>query len=77
MSNFPACPRCGQDWVLPTRVVATGEMLQMCDECLATWPTGAEVLKATFTQLHEFLETRGLPGNSRMETVEGQSGTTQ
>lgn len=73
MSPLPACPRCGQDWVRPARIIVSGEVLQMCDECLATWPLGAEVLKATFTQLHVFLEARGLPDDTRMEAVETPS----
>ncbi|GAA1904415.1 hypothetical protein GCM10009814_37280 [Lapillicoccus jejuensis] len=70
MSTLPECPRCGQDYVRTARLVETGELFQLCDECLATWPLGAEVVKATFTQLDDFAETRGLPYNTGVEAAD-------
>ena len=37
-----ACLRCdGQNWVETYAIVDTGEHIQVCGECDATWPTAA------------------------------------
>lgn len=61
MSVYIECPRCGQGSVCPYRVVATAEILQVCDECEAVWPPGIDPTPTGFANLEDELARRGLP----------------
>lgn len=61
MSPYIECPRCGQGQVASYRIAATGDTLQVCDECDAVWPTGVEPVNAGFANLEDELSARGLP----------------
>jgi len=64
------CPTCDQGWVLPYRIIATKETIQLCEECEAVWSADVETLGGeryseggeigTFYSLVPFLEERGL-----------------
>lgn len=57
----PLCPRCKQGQVFPATILPTGEWIQVCEECDATW-LGSSVLSATsFCDLTTVLEERSLP----------------
>jgi hypothetical protein len=71
MSVYVECPRCGQGRVNTYRVVSTAEMLQVCDECEAVWPTGGDPAPTGFTNLEDELTRRGLPsGWEQLEEME-------
>lgn len=70
MSTLLVCPRCGQDYVRPARLVVTGEAMMMCDECLAVWALDQEITKPTFTQLSKFAADRGLPPDTPVTDVD-------
>ena len=53
--NTPDCPRCGQGWILQMRVRQTNERLQVCIECEATWPAGAQPTLKGFSDLWNHL----------------------
>lgn len=57
------CPACGQDWVGPMRIKATGKIIFICGDCETTWPSldavGGEQHGENFT---EFMEAQGLRG---------------
>jgi hypothetical protein len=80
MDHRKWCPRCGQGWVVPVRVTATGEIVQFCLECDATWRKDVKELGAerysetgepgTFMDLSTFLESQGLKyGPGAIENV--------
>lgn len=56
---------------MPYRIIATGEMIQLCEECEALWSHDVQTLggeryssggeKGTFWSLASFLKERGLP----------------
>lgn len=59
-SVAPLCPRCEQGQVFPAKIAITGELVQVCEECEATWDA-AEVLTAVrFRDFGTLLEERGL-----------------
>ncbi|MGF9562610.1 hypothetical protein [Neorhizobium sp. JUb45] len=61
---------CEQGWVVPYRIIATGENIQLCLECEAVWSHDVQTLgceryspdgeQGTFWSLVPFLEERGL-----------------
>ena len=57
------CPRCdGQGEIKVVRVQATGAMLQLCDECDATWPYGEMPSIESFQDFGTFMKANGLQG---------------
>lgn len=64
------CPRCDQGWVIPVRILSTGEIIQCCSECEAVWGENVDKLEAeryslggeqgTFCVLVPYLEVRGI-----------------
>ncbi|MFW0775488.1 hypothetical protein ACLRGI_20260 [Paenarthrobacter nitroguajacolicus] len=72
MSVYVVCPMCEQGRVETYRVKATGEVLQLCDECDSTWDVGAELSATEFGFIEDFLKERGLdPLWAELERVEG------
>jgi hypothetical protein len=58
-----SCPRCdGQGIVHTARIIATGEIVHLCDECDAIWPNGVEVRLNTFLDFQTYVEQFGLKG---------------
>ena len=60
MRNEIVCPRCGQDWVNPFRIVKTGELFQLCVECDAVWAIGIYPNMKVFGDFSVFMAERGL-----------------
>lgn len=58
------CPRCEQGWVVPIRIVATGQTIQFCMECDAVWDIDVETLRADrYSEFGEdVLDARSVPG---------------
>ncbi len=57
------CPRCdGQGEIKLVRVQANGAILQVCDECDATWPYGEMPNIETFQDFGTFMKAHGLQG---------------
>jgi len=57
------CPRCdGQGDVQVVRVNATGLVLQVCDECEATWLENEEPSLLTFRDFETYMRSFGLEG---------------
>jgi len=64
------CPRCNQGWVVPVRIMATGQIVQFCLECDATWGENIQELggerysetgePGTFMDLSTFLKRQGI-----------------
>ena len=50
------CPECGQDDLVRSRVVATGEIVEVCPECDAL----RDVASDTWHELDDYLATRGV-----------------
>jgi hypothetical protein len=58
-----SCPRCDQQGeVVLARILGTGEVISLCDECDATWPEGVEVAAYNFADFANFMAERDLPG---------------
>ncbi len=61
MTNLlDVCPRCGQGPVVMRKVIATAELIAVCEECEAVWPAPTEPSPRGFEDLGEFLAARGL-----------------
>ncbi|MDE9364375.1 hypothetical protein PZ938_02045 [Luteipulveratus sp. YIM 133132] len=60
MNSYIECPSCGQGAVEKMRIMATGELIQLCDECEATWLGDVEPLAPGFDDFGLFMERRGL-----------------
>ena len=56
----PLCPRCEQGQVFPAKIAATGELLQVCEECEATWDAAEVLTLVRFRDLGTLFEERGL-----------------
>jgi hypothetical protein len=55
------CPRCDQQGtVLRVRINGTGEVVNLCDECDALWPTGVPVGATGFVDFTTYLGQPGL-----------------
>ena len=64
------CPRCdGQGEIKIVRVHATGAILQVCDECDATWTDGKRPSIETFQDFGTLLQAQGLKGLWKEVTV--------
>ena len=57
-----ACPRCDQGPIVTKVVVATDEVVRVCEECDALWPDTEEPAASGFVDLTDFLAERGRPG---------------
>jgi hypothetical protein len=57
------CPRCDQQGtVLKARIVASREVVHLCDECDALWPNGVEVSEMSFVDFSTYMNQLGLRG---------------
>jgi hypothetical protein len=57
------CPRCDQQGDVPrVRIIATGEVAHLCDECDAFWPTGIEVGSEGYFDFSSYVKPLGLRG---------------
>ena len=65
------CPRCNQDWVLNARIKVTGESINVCPECEASWPDGVHIAFETFVDMSTMLKAKGLAGEWKDLEVAG------
>jgi len=56
------CPRCDQGWILPCRIRANCQVVQVCGECHALWLDEEENRIANIHEMSAYLETLGLRG---------------
>ena len=56
------CPRCDQGEVVRAKIMATGEVVRVCQECDALWPDDVEVKKDNFKDFSTFVKPKGLKG---------------
>ena len=57
------CPRCDYQGIIEkARIIATGEIIHLCDECDATWLDGMEFRIDNFKDFSTLLESKGLQG---------------
>ena len=57
------CPRCDQQRsVHRVRIIATGEIVHLCDECDALWPSGVEVARTWFQDFSNYVAPLALRG---------------
>jgi hypothetical protein len=57
------CPRCDQQGhIVRARIITTGEIVHLCDECDALWPSGSEVTKTGFADFSTYVKPLGLRG---------------
>lgn len=55
------CPRCGPEGtVLSARIHSTGEIVHLCDECDALWPSGVPVAVKSHVDFATYVEPYGL-----------------
>ena len=55
------CPRCdGQGDVIKVRIIATGEIVFLCDECDALWRQGTPIVVKSFTDFSTYVGQYGL-----------------
>ena len=59
-SVAPFCPRCEQGQVFPAKIGATGELVQVCEECDASWFATETLSAVRFRDLGTLLRERGL-----------------
>lgn len=66
------CPRCdGQGSVWLAKIIQSGELIQICDECDATWPEGTLVSSTTFVDFATYVQPLGLRGQwSEIELID-------
>ncbi|MEX5298431.1 hypothetical protein RCG67_06590 [Kocuria sp. CPCC 205292] len=55
------CPDCEYGTVAHYRVEATGEVVQVCDECDALWEAEEDLTAPSVTTIERYLSLRGLP----------------
>jgi hypothetical protein len=71
MSIEIECPMCAQGVVTVYRVKASGETIQVCDECESAWEADVELPAPATTTVERFLDERGLtPLRSELEPVD-------
>jgi uncharacterized Zn finger protein len=71
MSIEVECPMCAQGVITVYRVRASGETIQVCDECESVWEADVELPAPATTTVERFLDERGLtPLWSELEPVE-------
>ncbi len=56
------CPRCDQGDVNKVRVNKTGEIVHVCEECEALWPSGIDVASTGFIDFKTYVTPLGLEG---------------
>lgn len=57
------CPRCDQQGTVHTvRINTTGEIVHLCDECDALWPSGVGVTATGFLDFSTYVARFGLRG---------------
>lgn len=68
------CPRCDQQGtVFTVRINSTGELVNLCDECDALWPSGKPVRAADFVDFSTYVRPIGLKGHWTEITVLGEA----
>ncbi len=56
------CPRCDQGEVMKARIEKTGEIVHICEECEALWPSDVDVDAAGFVDFKTYVTKFGLEG---------------
>jgi len=57
------CPLCEQVGTIDTvRINATGEIVHLCEECDALWPSGARIQMDTLKNFRDYVREFGLKG---------------
>ena len=57
------CPRCdGNGLVHLVQIKATAEVVHLCDECDALWPSGVAIQFDSFVDFSEYVKPIGLRG---------------
>jgi hypothetical protein len=56
------CPRCDRGPIVTKVVVATDEVVRVCEECDALWPDTEEPAASGFVDLTDFLAERDRSG---------------
>ena len=57
------CPRCDeQGEIVKAQIIATGEVVQICNECDALWPAGTQVGPTGFVDFSTYVRPLGLRG---------------
>jgi len=56
------CPRCNQGEVVEARIIASGEIIHICQECDAVWPDTAEIRGDNFKDFSTYVKPLGLKG---------------
>ena len=70
------CPRCDQQGTIhKVRINATGEVVQLCDECDALWPSGVQVSVETFLDFSTYVKQFDLKGLWTEVTIDGNLDT--
>jgi ribosome-binding protein aMBF1 (putative translation factor) len=59
--NPDECPMCDAGVIARYRVNATGESIQVCDECDSVWEEADELPGPATATVGQFLAARGLP----------------
>jgi hypothetical protein len=64
------CPRCDQQGtVLTVRINASGEIVKLCNECDALWPSGAPLIANGFIDFSTYVKPLGLKGLWKEVTI--------
>lgn len=63
------CPRCQQDWITKVHIGAAARDAYLCNECEAVWFCKDSIEYATFLDLRDFLERRGLEYNACLKSI--------
>jgi hypothetical protein len=64
------CPRCDhQGTVVAVRINATGEVVWLCDECDALWPSNVPITQDNFVDFASYVKPLGLNGRWSEVTV--------
>lgn len=56
------CPRCDQGFVKTARIINTGEIVRICEECDALWRSDIEVSASNFVDYSQYVMPMGLRG---------------
>jgi hypothetical protein len=61
MTSETLCPRCKNGHVIEARVIATGYIIHICNECEAVWFCKNSIHFATFNYFNVYMERLSLP----------------
>ena len=59
--EFVECPVCDYGTVVCYHVIATGDLVQVCDECDALWEAEEDLTSPSVSRIEQYLSLRGLP----------------